>query len=271
MTVTSVRILLSGKLAVKCDEIFLHFVNPFEFVDSVEWRRRRPRTSDESSAVTPSLGGMISMNKERYQVTYDAVSDCTMLRLPAASLARVTEEDEALGFTLDCLIGRDVTRKLYSMSESVGRAASGGQGGVGAANERGQTMKKTGEFKWHEGPRTSSLIGGSDFQRTNSCDAVHTGCKGLVRSQDWIKHSADQHAQDGGHLTHILEKLIAFLRGQFGGVELRVGRSPCDDLLATRRPRARRGQGHNGRGSIHCPAAEILASGSSMIELRKSP
>lgn len=34
------RILLSGKLAVKCDEIFLHFVMPLEFVDSIEWRAR---------------------------------------------------------------------------------------------------------------------------------------------------------------------------------------------------------------------------------------
>ena len=34
----SLRILLSGKLAVKCDETFLHFVQPFEFVNSVEWR-----------------------------------------------------------------------------------------------------------------------------------------------------------------------------------------------------------------------------------------
>ena len=32
------RVLLSGKIAVRCDDIFLHFVQPFEFVNSVEWR-----------------------------------------------------------------------------------------------------------------------------------------------------------------------------------------------------------------------------------------
>ena len=34
------RILLSGKLSVRCDEVFLHYVSPFEFVDSVEWSMR---------------------------------------------------------------------------------------------------------------------------------------------------------------------------------------------------------------------------------------
>jgi hypothetical protein len=32
------RILMSGKLAAKCDDTFLHFVQPFEFINSIEWR-----------------------------------------------------------------------------------------------------------------------------------------------------------------------------------------------------------------------------------------
>jgi len=75
------RILLSGKMAVKCDEIFLHYVSQFEFVDSVEWRRRRRRKQRQTSHCEPmttmtppsaDLAQMMSMNvgsgKDRYQV-----------------------------------------------------------------------------------------------------------------------------------------------------------------------------------------------------------
>ena len=49
----SLRVLLSGKLAVKCDETFLHFVQPFEFVDSIEWRAREgPNPGDKSQVGT---------------------------------------------------------------------------------------------------------------------------------------------------------------------------------------------------------------------------
>ena len=48
------RILLSGKLTVKCDDIFLHFVQPFEFVDSVEWWARGKDRPDENYQVSTS-------------------------------------------------------------------------------------------------------------------------------------------------------------------------------------------------------------------------
>ena len=45
------RILLSGKLTVKCDDIFLHFVQPLEFVDSVEWWAKGKDNPDENYQV----------------------------------------------------------------------------------------------------------------------------------------------------------------------------------------------------------------------------
>jgi len=35
-------------------------------------------------------------------------------------------DQNQLAFALECIIGRDITKKLYSMSENVGRAAAGG-------------------------------------------------------------------------------------------------------------------------------------------------
>jgi hypothetical protein len=36
-----------------------------------------------------------------------------------------------------------------------------------------------------------------EFRRTNSVDAVHTGCKGLLRSDDWRTESKLKDANDG--------------------------------------------------------------------------
>ncbi len=47
----SLRILISGKLAVRCDDIFLHFIHPFEFVNSVEWQSRNLESPDHKYQV----------------------------------------------------------------------------------------------------------------------------------------------------------------------------------------------------------------------------
>lgn len=34
------HILMSGRMSVKCDGVFLHNINPNEFVDSIEWKAK---------------------------------------------------------------------------------------------------------------------------------------------------------------------------------------------------------------------------------------
>ena len=34
------HILMSGRMSVKCDGVFLHNINPNEFVDSIEWNAK---------------------------------------------------------------------------------------------------------------------------------------------------------------------------------------------------------------------------------------
>ena len=35
-----IHILMSGRMSVKCDGVFLHNINPSEFVDSIEWKAK---------------------------------------------------------------------------------------------------------------------------------------------------------------------------------------------------------------------------------------
>lgn len=101
------RILLAGKMAVTCDEIFLHFVQPMELVDSIEYRAREQDLPDK-----------------KFQVSINAVYDCQILALPTWHLERVFMEVPSIKFVMKCLVGRDITRKLYHMNENVYQAAS---------------------------------------------------------------------------------------------------------------------------------------------------
>ena len=60
-----------------------------------------------------------------------------------------------------------------------------------------------GELKKRDTKSFQKILG---FHRTLSSDAIHTGCKGLVRSKDWMTDSAVNtiNHEAGAHLMSIL-------------------------------------------------------------------
>ncbi|XP_045513203.1 blood vessel epicardial substance-like [Pieris brassicae] len=134
-------ILLKGKMKVSCDETHLHYIQPYQFVDSPEWEANREQSDDV------------------FQVTVVAEEVCTCLCWPRMRLERVLRHRPFLKVVLDCLIGKDITHKLYSVSEGLGLGTSGD----------------------NDGP-TSHLT------RSASVDAVHEGARGRLRSVAWRSH-----------------------------------------------------------------------------------
>ncbi|XP_049866240.1 blood vessel epicardial substance-like [Pectinophora gossypiella] len=131
-------ILLKGKMRVSCDETHLHFIQPYQFVDSPEWEANREQSDDV------------------FQVTVIAEEVCTCICWPRMRLERVLRHRPALKVVLDCLIGKDITHKLYSVSEGLG---------AGAGNDRDALP--------------------SHLTRSASVDAVHEGTRGRLRSVAW--------------------------------------------------------------------------------------
>ncbi|XP_063821219.1 blood vessel epicardial substance-like [Ostrinia nubilalis] len=131
-------ILLKGKMRVSCDETHLHFIQPYQFVDSPEWEANREQSDDV------------------FQVTVVAEEVCTCVCWPRMRLERVLRHRPALKVVLDCLIGKDITHKLYSVSEGLG---------AGAGSEREGTP--------------------AHLTRSASVDAVHEGARGKLRSLAW--------------------------------------------------------------------------------------
>ncbi|XP_041976560.1 blood vessel epicardial substance-like [Aricia agestis] len=131
-------ILLKGKMRVSCDETHLHYIQPYQFVDSPEWEANREQSDDV------------------FQVTVVAEEVCTCVCWPRMRLERVLRHRPAVKVVLDCLIGKDITHKLYSVSEGL----SAGAGAEG------------------EGPPPH-------LTRSASVDAVHEGARGRLRSLAW--------------------------------------------------------------------------------------
>ena len=79
-----IHILMSGRMSVKCDGVFLHNINPNEFVDSIEWKAKefdddRPRgnsgTPRGSTVIDASrepsfkvIGRLLKNNQRKFQV-----------------------------------------------------------------------------------------------------------------------------------------------------------------------------------------------------------
>ena len=125
------------------------------------------RVYEASTRISAEFGGIRDLSRHlslNFKVTLDAVNDCKVLRLSESNVRRAFEVDPDLEFLVDCLVSKDITRKLYVINDNVysasKRARSGGvfRGGKGGAAAAGL-------------PRAL------DMQRTNSYDAINTGCK----------------------------------------------------------------------------------------------
>ncbi|XP_038210611.1 blood vessel epicardial substance-like [Zerene cesonia] len=135
-------ILLKGKMKVSCDETHLHYIQPYQFVDSPEWEANREQSDDV------------------FQVTVIAEEVSTCVCWPRMRLERVLRHRPSLKVVLDCLIGKDITHKLYSVSEGLGLGTSGENDGPPA-----------------------------HLTRSASVDAVHEGARGRLRSLAWRSHT----------------------------------------------------------------------------------
>ncbi|XP_066908335.1 blood vessel epicardial substance [Halyomorpha halys] len=146
-------ILLKGKLKVSCDNIHLHYINSYQFIDSPEW---------EAGHVT---------SDELFQVTITAEEESLYLCWPKLKLARVLRHRPMLKIILSNLIGKDITQKLYWLNEAVG--LTGSYGTKDATPTGCEHLRRM-------------------MSRSLSADAVNTSTKGHVRSNAWRKQAADK-------------------------------------------------------------------------------
>ena len=100
------------------------------------------------------------------KVTTEATIPCRLLVLNRRDVEAAFQVVPSLKMLLDCLIGKDIAKKLYATSDNVCSIKDG--------------------FKFRSSRK--NLLGNMlNFRRTASADAINTGAKGWVRSDEWVE------------------------------------------------------------------------------------
>ncbi|XP_037079406.1 popeye domain-containing protein 3-like [Pollicipes pollicipes] len=158
----TVELVWQDLLEVLCDGIHLHYVIPNQFIDSPEWESERvfggPTNAGLVSSVSPRLDP-----DDVYQVSITAVEDSTYLTWSSTSLLLIMKNNCFLNAVIRNLVGKDISQKLYRVTERMGGGRHKEDGGCRSG-----------------GPFSPLAL------RSQSVDRVHTGTKGLVRSQVWL-------------------------------------------------------------------------------------
>jgi len=144
----SLSMLLMGRMVVKTQDCVLHKIEPNHFLQSVEWAARRH---------TPEF--------DHFQVEIQVEEGpCRILHFSTSWLEHLLEVRPDLGLLVECLVGKDVSLKLYMMNKIVGDT---------------DIVKK----KEKQNLFTTKKV-------SHSMDAINTGWKGLMRSHCWADGDA---------------------------------------------------------------------------------
>ena len=136
-------LLLSGRLAVRSGGSLVHKIEENHFLQSIEWSARKQDSQ-----------------LDHYQVEI-AVEEgpCSILHLNPYCLDQIFETRPDLKLILECVIGKDISLKLYMMNKMMGDTD------VSVKKEKGPESKV--------------------WKKSCSMDAINTGWRGIVRSHFW--------------------------------------------------------------------------------------
>ncbi|XP_073524824.1 popeye domain-containing protein 2 isoform X2 [Phyllobates terribilis] len=94
-------VLISGRVKVSLDGQFLHYIFPYQFLDSPEWESLRP--SEEGT----------------FQVTLTAETDSTYISWPRKKLYLLLAREKYISRLFSALLGFDISQKLYALNDKL--------------------------------------------------------------------------------------------------------------------------------------------------------
>ena len=136
-------LLLSGRLAVRSAGCLLHKIDENHFLQSVEWSARKQDSQ---------------LDLYQVEITVEQ-GPCSILHLNPFWLDQIFESRPDLKLILECVVGKDISLKLYMMNKMLG--------------ETDVSVKK------EKAPETKMC------KKSSSMDAINTGWRGMVRSHVW--------------------------------------------------------------------------------------
>ncbi|XP_007532166.1 popeye domain-containing protein 2 [Erinaceus europaeus] len=99
--INRLSLLLSGRVRVSQDGQFLHYIFPYQFMDSPEWE-----------SLQPSEEGI-------FQVTLTAETECSYVSWPRKSLYHLLTRERYISQLFSALLGYDISEKLYAVNDKL--------------------------------------------------------------------------------------------------------------------------------------------------------
>ncbi|XP_003795140.1 popeye domain-containing protein 2 isoform X2 [Otolemur garnettii] len=99
--INRLSLLLSGRVRVSQDGQFLHYIFPYQFMDSPEWE-----------SLHPSEEGV-------FQVTLTAETSCSYISWPRKSLHLLLTKERYISCLFSALLGYDISEKLYTLNDKL--------------------------------------------------------------------------------------------------------------------------------------------------------
>ncbi|XP_062971367.1 popeye domain-containing protein 2 isoform X2 [Cynocephalus volans] len=99
--INRLSLLLTGRVRVSQDGQFLHYVFPYQFMDSPEWE-----------SLQPSEEGV-------FQVTLTAETECSYVSWPRKSLHLLLTKERYISCLFSALLGYDISEKLYTLNDKL--------------------------------------------------------------------------------------------------------------------------------------------------------
>lgn len=99
--INRLSLLLSGRVRVSQDGQFLHYIFPYQFMDSPEWESLHP--SEEGT----------------FQVTLTAETECSYISWPRKNLYLLLNRERYISRLFSALLGYDIPEKLYTLNDKL--------------------------------------------------------------------------------------------------------------------------------------------------------
>ncbi|KAJ8409917.1 hypothetical protein AAFF_G00209580 [Aldrovandia affinis] len=99
--INRLSLLLSGRIRVSLEGQFLHYIFPYQFLDSPEWESLRP--TEEGN----------------FQVTLTAETDCCYISWPRRKLYLLLAKERYIARLFSIMLGNDIADKLYSLNDKL--------------------------------------------------------------------------------------------------------------------------------------------------------
>ncbi|XP_078512001.1 popeye domain-containing protein 2 [Lissotriton helveticus] len=99
--ISRLSLLLSGRIRVSLDGQFLHYIFPYQFLDSPEWESLRP--TEEGT----------------FQVTLTAETDCCYISWPRKKLYLLLASEKYIARLFSVHLGFDISQKLYALNDKL--------------------------------------------------------------------------------------------------------------------------------------------------------